>query len=383
LTTSTGQVSISDNRISAYITDGSNRYTYVLASGIFAILPTTDGGFSGADKVDYVDDFFVYNQPNSNQWGCTSPLSTVSPALSFSSKDSSPDNIVTLIADHREVFIVGEKTTEVWINVGAFPFPFQRIPGTSLQHGCAAKNSIVRLGESIAWLSQDSRGQAVIVHMAGYSPQRISTHAVESDIATGVISDAIAFSYQQGGHEFYQLTLPTQDKTWVYDLATQLWHKRAARDNLNGLHRRPENCHVVFQGMNLVGDYANGNIYALDLNTFTDNGLPILRMRRTPHLTQELNRVFYEFLQVQFQPGVGLVSGQGSDPKIMLRWSDDGGSTWSSYYNIPIGKIGAFKNRATKRQMGFARDRVYEVTITDPVRAVIISAEIIAEAGDS
>jgi hypothetical protein len=106
-------------------------------------------------------------------------------------------------------------------------------------------------------------------------------------------------------------------------------------------------------------------------------------MRRTPHLTQELNRVFYEFLQVQFQPGVGLVSGQGSDPKIMLRWSDDGGSTWSSYYNIPIGKIGAFKNRATKRQMGFARDRVYEVTITDPVRAVIISAEIIAEAGDS
>lgn len=383
LQTATGQVGISDNRIAAYIVDGPNRYSYILPSGILSVLPGTDGAFVGADKVDYVDDFFVYNDPGSNQWGCTSPLSTASPPLSFSSKDSSPDNIVTLIADHREVFLIGEKTTEVWINVGSFPFPFQRIPGTSIQHGCAAKNSLVRLGESIAWLSQDSRGQAVVVHMAGYSPQRISTHAVETDISSSVINDAVAYSYQKDGHEFYQITFPTQDKTWVYDLATQLWHKRAYRDNMNVLHRRPENCYAFFQGMNLVGDSANGNIYALDSTAFTDNGQPILRMRRSPHLTNELNRVFYEFLQIQFQPGVGLVSGQGSDPQMMLRWSDDGGSTWSAYYNIPIGKIGAFKNRATKRQMGFARDRIYEVTITDPVRAVIISAEIIAEPGDS
>lgn len=378
-----GIVSITDNRISAYIADGGNRYTYVIATGIFSILPATDGAFIGADKVDYVDDFIVYNQPGSNQWGCTSPLSTASPALSFSSKDSSPDNIITLIADHREVFLIGEKTTEVWINVGSFPFPFQRIPGTSLQHGCAAKNSVTRLGESIAWLSQDGRGKSVVVHMAGYQPQRISTHAVENDISGGVINDAIAYSYQQGGHEFYQITFPTQDKTWVYDLATQEWHKRAWRDNLNVLHRRPENCHAIFQGLNLVGDYSNGNVYALNLNTYTDNGTPILRMRRTPHITQELNRVFYEFLQIQFQPGVGLITGQGSDPKMMLRWSDDGGSTWSAVYQIAIGKIGAFKNRATKRQMGFARDRVYEVTITDPVKAVIVSAELVVSAGDN
>lgn len=383
LNTSFGPITMVDNRISVYIVDGANRYTYLIATNTLSTILGTDGAFTGGDRVDYVDDFFVYNCPNSNQWAASSPLSSVTPALSFSSKDSSPDNLVTLIADHREVFLIGERTTEVWINVGSFPFPFQRIPGTSLQHGCVAKNSLARLGESIIWLSQDSRGQGIVVHLAGYAPQRVSTHAVESDIFGGVISDAIAYSYQQEGHEFYVLTFPTQDKTWVYDLATQLWHKRAYRDNLDVLHRHPSNCHALFQGMNLVGDYANGNIYALDLNTYTDNGQPIFRMRRTPHLTQELNRVFYDFLQVQFQPGVGLSNGQGSNPQMMLRWSDDGGSTWSSSYMIAIGMIGQYKNRATKRQMGFARDRIYEVTFTDPVRPVIISAELNAVAGDS
>lgn len=383
LSSSTGQVSITCNRIDAYIVDGANRYTYTLATGVFAAIASSDGAFTGGDAAFYIDDFIVYNQPLSNQWAATSPLSSVTPALSFSSKDGGSDNIVTLIADHREVFLLGEITTEVWVNVGAYPFPFQRIPGTSLQHGCAAKYSACRLGESIAWLSQDGRGQTVVIQLAGYQPKRISTHAVEADIGSGVISDAIAFSYQQEGHEFYVLTLPTQDKTWVYDLSTELWHKRAYRDSTNGLHRHRANCATVFQGLNLVGDYANGIVYALDLNTYTDNGQPILRMRRTPHLTSELNRLFYNFLQIQFQPGVGLQTGQGKNPQCMLRWSDDGGSTWSNTYTLAIGAAGQYKNRAIKRQMGQARDRVFEVTITDPVKAVIVSAELRTKAGAS
>jgi hypothetical protein len=173
------------------------------------------------------------------------------------------------------------------------------------------------------------------------------------------------------------MNLPTQDKTWVYDLATQLWHKRAYRDALNVLHRHRSNCAATFQGLNIVGDYENGLVYALDRSTYTDNGAAILRMRRCHHITDELKRVYYEELQIQFQPGVGLATGQGSDPQMMLRWSNDGGSTWSSYYPIAIGKIGKYKNRAIKRRLGEARDRVFEVTITDPVNAVIVSANLI------
>jgi len=303
-----GPVSISDNRIEALIVDGANRYSYSIAAQTLSVIASSDGAFVGGNVVDFADGFFVYNQPNSNIWAASSPLGSDTPALSFGSKGSSPDNIVTIIADHREVLLIGEKTTEAWINVGAFPFPFQIIPGTSFQHGCAAQWSLARLGESTAWLAQDTRGQAVVVQMAGYQPKRISTHAVEVDIMNGVISDAIAYTYNQEGHEFYVLTFPTQDKTWCYDLATQLWHKRAERDNLNVLHRDSGNCHAIFQGMHLVGDFQNGNVYSLDLNTYTDNGAPILRMRRAPHMTVNLNRVFYDSLQIQFQPGVGIPS---------------------------------------------------------------------------
>jgi hypothetical protein len=384
LSTNAGQVSMVDNRVAAMIVDGVNRYSYTIASGVLAVLPSTDGAFQGATKVDYVDDFFVYSCPNSNQWGASSALLTTSPALSFSSKDSTSDNIVGFIADHRQVYLIGEITTEVWVNVGSFPFPFQRVPGTSMQHGCVAKDSVARLGESVAWLSKDDRGQTIVIQLVGYSPKRLSTHAVETDIAGGRLDDAIGFTYQQGGHEFYVLTFPTQDKTWVYDLAIDQWHKRAWRNSTqNTLHRIKANCHADFQGLCLVGDYANGNVYAFDLNTYTDNGTPIKRIRRTPHLTTELNRVFYEQLQIQFQPGVGLVTGQGSDPTIMLRWSNDGASTWSNIYTLPIGKIGEYKNRAIKRKMGWARDRVFEVSITDPVKAVIISAEIQTSVGKS
>lgn len=383
LNTSAGQIGMADNGISIYIGDGPNRYSYNIASQLLATIAPSDGGFSGSSAVSYVDDFFVYNNPATNQWGATSPLSTVSPNLSFSSKDSGSGNLVTLIADHREVFLLGERDTERWVNVGSFPFPFQRIPGASIQHGCAAKYSVKRLGESIAFLSQDDRGQAVVVQMQGYQPKRISTHAVENDINTGVISDAVAYTYQLEGHEFYVLNFPSQDKTWVYDLATSAWHKRASRDDLNNLHRHRGNCSAVFQGLVLVGDYANGKIYSLDAKTYTDDGVAILRMRRCMHLTHELKRIYHHSLQIQFQPGVGLETGQGSDPQVMLRWSDDGASTWSQYYPLKIGKTGAYRNRAVKRVLGAARDRVYEVTITDPVNAVIISAELQTSEGSN
>lgn len=382
LATSSGVVYMSDNVTSLYIVDGANRYSCTITGAGFATLPTTDGAFSGATRCDYVDDFIVYNNPNTQQWGCTSAASTASPALSFSSKDSASDKIVSLIVDRRQVLLIGERTTEQWINVGAFPFPFNRIPGVSMQHGCAAANSVTLFGESTAWLAQDAAGAPSVIAMNGYQPQRISTHAVENDIAGGVISDAIGFRYRLNGHDFYFLTFPTQDKTWVFDLTASEWHKRAWVDSSNVLHRHRANCFVYFQGKNIVGDWQNGNIYFLDPANATDNGNPILRMRRSPHVTIGLDRVYHKSIQIQWQAGVGLATGQGSNPQCLLRWSDDGGGTYSQYYLLTIGKTGVYKNRAIKKQLGMARDRVYEVTITDPVYASIISAEIDIGKGD-
>lgn len=383
LRSTTGPVSITDNGQAAYFCDATSRYSYTYSTNTFAVVDVTDGGFTGGGAADILDGFIIYNQPDSQNWGATSLNSVVSPQLSVGKKDGSSDNLVTLIVNNREVFLLGQYTTEVWVDVGAFPFPFQRVPGTSGQHGCAAKNSVSRLGNSFAFVSQDTRGQGIIVVMNGYSVQEISTHAVTLTLANQPISDAVAFTYQMEGHEFYVVTFASLDITWVYDASTQEWHKWLAVDAFNKYHRCRMNCHAVFQGVVIGGDYQDGSIFALDNTVYTDRGNTIRRLRRAPHLVSDFNQTFFASLQLQFQPGVGLSTGQGQDPHAMLRWSNDGGSTWSKEHWRSIGTMGKYKNRAIWRKLGVARDRVFEVVVTDPVKAVIVSANLEATAGDN
>lgn len=376
----------------------------------FTVMPNTDGAFSGANTVDTVDNYFVYNRPGTQQWGASNALSPISNSLSFSSKDGAPDNLISLIVDHREVYLLGEKSSEVWVDTGSFPFPFQRIPGTSTQHGIAAQFSMARVGNSFCYVSRNERGQGQVVQMNGYTPTRISTHAVENTLANQYIDNAIAWTMQLEGHEWYVVTFPSIDLTWVYDTSTSLWHKWLWIDSTNTYHRHRGNCAALFQGMNIVGDWQNGNLYMVDNQNYTDNGGRIRRLRRCPHITTDLQRQYFHELQIQFQPGVGLsgvaesyansaiagvakaglaVSGTTGtasanvNPQAMLRWSNDGGSTWSNEHWVGIGVQGKYNNRAIWRRLGWSRDRIFEVSITDPVKAVVVSANLKAEVGDN
>ena len=393
----------------------------------FTALPTTDGAFSGGNSVDTYDNYFVYNNPNTQQYGASDLLSPISNSLSFASKDGAPDDLVALIVDHREIYLLGEASSEVWVDVGTVPFPFQRIPGTNTQHGCAAKFSLSRLGNSFAYVSRNLRGQGQIMQIEGYKPTRISTHAVEQTLVNQYIDDAIGWTYQLEGHECYVVTFPTLQLTWVYDATTQMWHKWLYLNNLGEYERHRGQCSAVFQGMVLCGDYANGSIYELDPENYTDNGQNIKRLRRAPHLVADFQRQYFDELQIQFQPGVGFTGLSTSsaaipgsiylgdtyaiaenetltipfdgvyilgiadiaanittnNPQAMLRWSNDGGSTWSKEYWVSIGTIGRYKNRAIWRRLGMARDRIFEVSMTDPVKTVIVSANLKASAGDN
>lgn len=349
----------------------------------FSQLPSSDGAFTGGTNVDIVDNYFVYNRPDTQQFGCSNVLSPISGNTNFSSKDGAPDDLVTLIVDHREIYLLGETSSEVWVDQGTSPFPFSRIPGTSTQHGIVAPFSVARLGNSFAYLSKNNRGTAQIVQMNGYVPQRISTHAVENSLNGQTITDAVAWTYQLEGHEVYVISFPTLQLTWCFDIATGMWHKWLYTNNLGQYERCRGNCAAVFQGYVLVGDYSNGKIYHLDRNVYTDDGQNVKRLRRAPHLTTDLQRQYFEELQLQFQPGVGLDTGQGQDPQAMLRWSSDGGSTWSNEHWTSIGKIGKYTNRAIWRRLGWSRDRIFEVTVSDPVKAVIISANLKMTAGEN
>ena len=374
----------------------------------FTQMPTTDGAFSGGGTVDIVDNYFVYNRPGTQQWAASDVLSPITRALSFASKDGAPDNLVSIIVDHREVYLLGERSSEVWVDTGTFPFAFQRIPGTSTQHGIAAQFTMARLGNSFAYVSRNDRGQGQVVMMNGYIPQRISTHAVENSIKDQFIEDAIAWSYQLEGHEFYVVTFPSIDLTWSYDTSTGMWNKWLWVDSENVYHRHRGNCSALFQGLVLVGDWQNGKIYQLDPENYTDDEGPIRRLRRCPHLVTDFLRQYFSTLQIQFQPGVGLsgitqsisnsaiagiaiaglaVAGTSGteisnvNPKAMLRFSNDGGSTWSNERWVGIGALGKYQNRAIWRRLGWSRDRIFEVVVTDPVKAVIVSADLVAEAG--
>ena len=352
----------------------------------WTVLPTTDGAFEGGGTVDITDNYFIYSKPGSQLFGASDLLSPISDPLSFASKDGSPDDLVAVIVDRREVYLLGEMSSEAWINSGGVPFPFTRIPGTSTQQGIAAQWSCSRMGNSFAYVSKNNRGEAMIVRMNGYFPERISTHAVETTLVNQNVSDAVAWTYQLEGHEVYVVSFPSIGEnglTWAYDNTTGLWHKWLYRNPSNEFERHRGQCCAFFNQQVLVGDYENGKIYQLGREFYTDDGQIIRRIRRAPHITSDLQRQYFHELQIQFQPGVGLATGQGEDPQAMLRWSNDGGSTWSNEYWTSIGKQGKYQNRAIWRRLGWSRDKVFEVSITDPVKAVIISANLKAEAGEN
>jgi hypothetical protein len=239
------------------------------------------------------------------------------------------------------------------------------------------------MDNGLFWLGRDRRGEGIVYRANGYSGIRISTHAVEWQIQQyGDISDAIAYTYQQDGHSFYVLVFPSANTTWVYDAATQAWHERAGFTDGNFTRHRG-NCQMAFNNKVVIGDFANGNIYAFDLDDFSDNG-SIQKWLRTwralPTGQNNLRRTAQHTLQLDCESGVGLNLGQGSDPQVMLRFSDDGGHTWSNEHWKSMGKIGEYYKRVLWRRLGMTtklRDRVYEVSGTDPVKIAIMGAELI------
>jgi len=444
-----GPVSMSDNGAQIFIAANPFGYVYNTSNGIFSAV--TDADFPGASVVGYLDGYFVFIEPNSQRLWVTALLDGTSiDPLDFASAEGNPDNIVSIIIDHREVWLFGNNSTEVWYNAGLSDFPLTRIQGAYNELGCAARYSVAKMNNQIYWLGQDFRGQGIVYVANGYQGQRVSTHAVEWQIQQyGSISDAVGFTYQQDGHMFYVLTFPSAGKTWVYDASTGAWHERAGWDN-QWTHYRAQT-QAFFNNETIVGDYENGNLYTLDLNTYAYNGQEqrwLRSWRALPAGQNNLNRTAQHALQLDCETGVGLEqfpgyaaedlsaengdvllaeynqknltaengdvlitepslgvfftlvnapdppylfappvyltttaysASPGYDPQVMLRWSDDGGHTWSNEHWRSMGKSGAYGYRTIWRRLGMTqklRDRVSEVSGTDPVKLAVMGAEL-------
>lgn len=377
ISTSSGDVGIASNGQQVLIVDGVGGWIIEVSTSTMSAI-TSEGFPFGVKRTTYQDGYFIVTgQPGSQSfWINSTPYEGATwDALDFASAEGSPDGTIGVISDHRELWLFGELSAEVWVNTGSQDFPFSRSGNTFIEHGCAAAGTIAKADNTVFWLGADDRGSGIVWRADGYTPVRCSTHALEKEIDSYVISDAFAFTYQQEGHIFYVLTFPTSMKTWVYDAATQQWAEREWTNPSTGVASRwRANCSVFAFGKHLVGDFENGNVYSLEIDTYTDDGAPIKRLRRTV-TTQDLqNRIFYGSLQVDMETGVGLVLGQGSAPVLMLRYSDDGGHTWSNQKIATMGKTGQYGARAKFNRLGAGRNRVWEISCTDPVKFAVLGA---------
>jgi hypothetical protein len=422
LSTSGGQVVIRDNGVGGQvvIADGAAVYVWTKKTDAFNAIPDVV-----ASHITFIDGWLVFNEPGTQRF-FTSPLywnglDPFDPTF-FALKDTSTDNLVCLASNKRELWLLGERTSEVWYDAGGQYFPFSRLQGATLDIGCSAKYSLAENSRGLIWLARDKNGQNTVVESEGFDYKTISSPAVAFAISQyAVIEDAIGYVYKEEGHKFYVLTFPTEDVTWVYDIGVNQWHQRASFDPETGLfHRHRSNCFCDVANHVIVGDFQNGKLWNMTRTAYTDGDKPLVAVRRTPHFwdQKDRNRVSQYKLQIEFRAGfsqlftfgvpqvVQWVNDAGqivdwindvgevvqwvndggqitAEAKAMVRWSNDGGFTWNTQRFVSLGAVGETRRRAIIRRMGQARDRIYELSISDPVNRDVVGASLIAEANAS
>jgi hypothetical protein len=371
----TTPVWMQDNGIVIMIVDGTGSGWYItIATGILSQI--SDPAFFGGTSVVVLDTYFLLNRPGtqtfyaspSNYVGNSTPFDP----LYLAEKVTYPDNIQGLACVNQIVWVLGIQSTELWYDAGATDFPFQRVPEVLLGHGCVSAASIATMDAGVFWLSNDLQGRNIVMHGSGYQASAVSTPAIDYQISTYAdTTDAIGFCYQQQGHWFYVLTFPSANKTWVYDISTQLWHERCSIDGSGNEFRILANCVTNAATKIYVGHISNGSIYELNPTVGTDNMLPIKCQRTFEHLLNDGKRLIIRSFMADFET-VGSAVGN-----VSLDWSDDRGETFGTALQLPFNDttIGSL----TWWRLGQARDRVFRLTWTADVEAALQGAWVQAD----
>lgn len=317
------------------LASGGNAYVVDLNANTLTLIPA--GTLTNVSMVAYIDGFFLALIKNSNQIFASNLLdATTWPGLSTTKVSVFTDNVTSIFADHRELAVLGPRAAQVYYDSGNFPFPLDIIPGAFVEAGIAAQFSIAKLDNSVFWLGSDERGNGMAWRAQGYNPVRISNHAVEFAWQGYTrIDDAVAYSYQDQGHSFYVLNFPTAGKTWVFDVATGMWHERGFWNTQSGTFQQHRaQFHTFNFGKHLVGGSSNGTLYQMSITFKDDFGNVIRRVRRAPHISQEQEWIFHHQLQVDFEVGLGPQPPlQGSGVPSVITLKDANNILWGLTVN--------------------------------------------------
>jgi hypothetical protein len=476
---------------------GTPQLAVISAGGLYVVnlltnaFSTVSIGLAGTPfQIVYVDGYYFLLNTN-GQWQVSNPLdATTWPGIETEATTSYSDQTVAIASTHRQFYTLSQRKGTTYYNAGDNPIPFDEVSGGDFEQGCGAPWSIVPLDNTLFFIGANKDGAGIAWRLSGYTPQRISNHAVEyAWQGYSTFTDAVCYGYQDQGHTFYVCYFPTANVTWVYDVATQMWHQREFWNPVTASHTAHRSCcHTYCFGMHIVGDWSSGNVYQMSITQTMDFGNVIKRTRRAPHISNENEWMFYQSLQIDMEVGLTpsqLLPGNGPptyyvladssgalwnigvndtgaltstpaafansqtlyltdptsattwqitvntlgviqttkvtlstlyatnllffsstggsewnvtvttlgilqtqfvatvyrNPQINLRWSDDAAHTWSNYYPMDCGAPGNYKARVLRYRLGRARDRVFEITVTDPLPWRIVDAFLKATPG--
>lgn len=360
------------------ITSGGNGYLFTLATNTLSTIANLSGK---ATMGDMIDGYFLALDGDTGTLYSSELLdgTTWTTGVMFAQRSAQPDPWVAFKVKDRQIYLLGSRTGEVWYNAGTSPFPFAPNPSGGMRYGTAAPFSLRLADDSLLWLGQNAEGHGMVCRATNLTPEVVSTYPVQYAISGyATVSDAYGDAYSEGGHTFYILTFPGADQTWVYDLQIQQWHERGswvqdATDYSAFQLRSHASAFGEHRWLHASGNgvYRHLNTLAVDVDDY-----PLRRERIGPTLEKENQRLFFSGFELFMDPGQGLTSGQGSDPQVMLRFSGDGGQTWSSERWRSAGKKGQYGRRARWERLGSARRGVVQVVMTDPIPWRISGAAI-------
>lgn len=376
IATDTGRVEMAVNDAvppQLMLVDGVKGYIWngtTLSEITAAGFPGVGGGL-GPTHVEYIDGYFVVNDPNVKGQFQISGIrdGTSWDAADFARAERNPDALLSVVVNLRELWLVGSATSEVWFNSGNIDFPFEPTQSGFTEWGCAAPYSPQSIDGRVYWLAQSPEGNDIVLQSQGLRGQRISTHAVEEAFSNyDDVSDALGWTMQARGHVFYGLHFPSADATWVYDATSNTW----AEWKTYGIGRWGVDRPLFFNGDHYVGDYQDGSIYRIDFDAYSDASQTIERIREDRHVVSASDRrpLTHRILELEMEAGQGSAT---LDPQAMLQWSDDGGRTFSNEHWRGAGLIGKYNRRLVWRNLGRSEDRIYRVTMTDRVKSSIVS----------
>lgn len=375
--TSTGRVGISTNGTEVLIVDGVAGW---LVTGVVLALITDVDFPNGVTYATCHSSFFIVGGDGSGKgyWNETPASGAAWNGLDFATAEGHPDPLVAPLSDGRVIWMFGTKSLEPWINTGDAAQLFARDGNTVIDQGIASAWTAAKMDSTVYWLGSNDLGKGIVFRSEGYSPRRISDHAMETEIAGySSIADAYAFTFQLAGHSFYALSFPSANKTWVFDAASQDWTQWMWRNPADNTENRHRSLCCVFNGTkHLVGDWENGKVYSLESDSNTDNGDPIKRIRRTQ--TQRSDKRLF-FGQGTIDMETAVATAATPEPMVMLRYSDDDGHSWSSERQLSLGRVGEYGRRVRIPPTGSSkpgRGRVWELSMTDDAKFALFGADV-------